>query len=79
MSNMLKKSISSEGSTSNMRILVTSCVLFALFLGLIVTSIWVYAFFMDKDVKDLGLMLGLTGTFLGTLVAKAAQSFPENR
>lgn len=32
-----------------------------------------------KDIKELGLMVGLVGTLLGSLVTKAIQSFPENR
>ncbi len=79
MFDMLKKSLSCEGDVSNMRLLTTVCVLFAVLLGLICVSIWVYCNIAGKEIKELGIMIGLCGTFLATMIPKAIQSFPENR
>jgi uncharacterized membrane protein len=79
MWNEFKKSLSCEGDVSNMRILTTICVFIAIFIAITTLSIWVYAFFSGREIKELGLMLGLVGTFLGTMGVKALQSIPENK
>jgi len=78
MFDLLKKSLSCEGDTSNMRLLTTICVLFAIFVGIVSLSMWIYCNIVGKDIKELGLVIGLCGTFLAVLIPKAIQSFPEN-
>ena len=53
------------------------CVFNAVVLSWVAIGIWIACLFLDKDIKDLGLVIGLCGTFLGTLIAKAGQSFAE--
>ncbi len=61
-----------------MRFLVSLCVFAAIGLTCLITALWLYMNIKGKDVKELGLMVGLVGTLLGVLLAKAAQSFSEN-
>lgn len=79
MFNILKESMSSTTDTSNMRVLVTICVCFAMLLSTVITTIWVFSFIYHKPMADLGLMVGLVGTLLSTVLSKALQSFPENK
>ena len=77
---VLKDSLSiRDEAPSNMRLLVTICVITAVCIAFGTFCIWVLAFVLDKEVKELGLMLGLCGTFLAPLAAKAAQAFAENK
>ncbi len=76
---IFKDSLSCESETSNMRLLVSLCVFAAIGLTFLITLLWIYMNMYGKDIKELGLMVGLVGTLLGSLVTKAIQSFPENR
>lgn len=76
---IFKDSLSCESETSNMRLLVSLCVFTAIGLTCLITALWLYMNIKGKDMKELGLMVGLVGTLLGVLLAKAAQSFSENR
>jgi len=76
---IFKDSLLCESETSNMRFLVSLCVFMAIGLTCLITALWVYMNITGKDIKELGLMVGLVGTLLGVLLAKAAQSFSENR
>lgn len=75
----VSRMLSSDASASTMRVLVTACIINAIWISQVVLCMWVLSLFgiIVKPV-DFTPITYLIGLFLSSLTFKAVQSFSKN-